>query len=875
MGPLDNTSYSDAVHEYGVAKVRPFRTRLARACTRKIYAPKFPGQRVAWLSNMKSPINVYVNTNGSYRRGGVVAATGGRLLRSSSSENLTPEAVDGRQFSGTKQHATARKTNFRIASWNVDTLTGKAVEVAVAFHRRKVDIGCVQETRWKGEGTRRYGKSGDSFKVFFMGGKESAAGVGVFVAEKWEKAVVAVNRFNERMMSVKLKIGERILNVFSVYAPQGGRPEREKETFWIELLDLLDKIPEEELLFVAGDFNGHIGNTKGGYEGVHGGFGFGVRNVEGDRILEAALTLDLTVCNSCFKKGKAMLVSYASGGVESTVDYVLMRQRDRYMLKDAKMINGEECVLKHKLLVVDLIIKDKESRKDKFVPKLKVWLLRENKYKEKFAERMREKDFTLDEAENVNGKWLRMKKQWKDIAEEVVGWTKGKSRHRETWWWNDIVEKAVEQKKKAYKDWFRDKNEINLESYKNAKREARREVAIAKSNKGKEIVDNWKLDENPGRVFRIAKRLGKERQDIEGVKCLRSDSGKIVTNEVDIKETWRIYMEKVMNEEFDWKRNIESVKKEGPASRITESEVYNALKSMKLGKAPGLSGVVSEMFIAGEDVSVVWLTDLCNGIIKEGHIPEDWKSSVSIPIYKGKGDPMDCGSYRGVKLLEHPMKLVEKVLEKRIRAQVHIDEMQFGFMPGRGTTDAIFIARQLQEKYLDKKKDLYFAFVDLEKAFDRVPREVTRWALRQVGVEEWLVQTVLAMYEEAKTVVRTPCGDSAGFTVNVGVHQGSILSPLLFVIVMEAITRGSRKGLPWELLYADDLILVAESVEELRRKLHSWKVSLEEKGMRVNIKKTKVMVCGRRGKEGVHEKSGKFPCGICGKGVGSRLHGMQ
>ena len=67
------------------------------------------------------------------------------------------------------------------------------------------------------------------------------------------------------------------------------------------------------------------------------------------------------------------------------------------------------------------------------------------------------------------------------------------------------------------------------------------------------------------------------------------------------------------------------------------------LKSMKLGKAPGLSGVVSEMFIAGEDVSVVWLTDLCNGIIKEGHIPEDWKSIISIPIYKGKGDPMDCG----------------------------------------------------------------------------------------------------------------------------------------------------------------------------------------------------------------------------------------
>ena len=69
---------------------------------------------------------------------------------------------------------------------------------------------------------------------------------------------------------------------------------------------------------------------------------------------------------------------------------------------------------------------------------------------------------------------------------------------------------------------------------------------------------------------------------------------------------------------------------------------------------------------------------------------------------------------------------------------------------------------------------MYFAFVDIEKAFDRVPREITRWALRQVRVEEWLVETVMAMYEKARTVVRTPCGDSESFTVNVGVHQGSV-----------------------------------------------------------------------------------------------------
>ena len=110
-----------------------------------------------------------------------------------------------------------------------------------------------------------------------------------------------------------------------------------------------------------------------------------------------------------------------------------------------------------------------------------------------------------------------------------------------------------------------------------------------------------------------------------------------------------------------------------------------------------------------------------------------------LPIYKGKGDPMECGSYRGIKLLEDAMKVVERILKHRIRQQMVIDDMQFGFMKGKGTTDRIFMARQLQENFRVKGKKLYFGIVDLEKAFDRVPREVISWAMRKLGVEEWLV----------------------------------------------------------------------------------------------------------------------------------------
>jgi len=210
------------------------------------------------------------------------------------------------------------------------------------------------------------------------------------------------------------------------------------------------------------------------------------------------------------------------------------------------------------------------------------------------------------------------------------------------------------------------------------------------------------------------------------------------------------------------------------------------------------------------------------------------------------------------------MKVFERVLETRIRRRVKIDDMQFGFSPGKGTTDAIFLIRQIQEKYLAKKRELWIAFIDLEKAFDRVPRDVLWWALRCVGVEEWMVRVIMSMYEGATTAVKSKDGESKEFDVKVGVHQGS--DPLLFNIVLEALSMHFREGLPWELFYADDLALIAESREELMEKIMWWKNGMEEKGLRVNMGKTKVMKCQVRA--GQAENSGKWPCGVCRKGVG-------
>ena len=134
-----------------------------------------------------------------------------------------------------------------------------------------------------------------------------------------------------------------------------------------------------------------------------------------------------------------------------------------------------------------------------------------------------------------------------------------------------------------------------------------------------------------------------------------------------------------------------------------------------------------------------------------------------VPVYKGKGNPLMCAQYRAIKLLEQPMKVLERVLGKN-RCQVSIDNMQFGFMPGKGITDAIFIMQQVHEKHQAKKIKLYNGCVDLEKAFDRVPSEVVRWALRKLGVDEWLIRTLMILYTEACTLIKTDDGISESLT---------------------------------------------------------------------------------------------------------------
>ena len=161
----------------------------------------------------------------------------------------------------------------RFGTWNVGSMTGRSGEVADALERRKVKVCCVQETRWKGEGTRILRtKTGGKYKLFWKGCSEGVSGVGVIVSEEFIDKVVEVTRVNERETDDgKTEWGKCLMNVVAAYAPQTGRSQEEKDNFWEAIWKLIEGIKKTERIMLGRDLNGHVGKESDGYEEVHGG----------------------------------------------------------------------------------------------------------------------------------------------------------------------------------------------------------------------------------------------------------------------------------------------------------------------------------------------------------------------------------------------------------------------------------------------------------------------------------------------------------------------------------------------------------------------------------------------------------------------------
>jgi hypothetical protein len=162
--------------------------------------------------------------------------------------------------------------------------------------------------------------------------------------------------------------------------------------------------------------------------------------------------------------------------------------------------------------------------------------------------------------------------------------------------------------------------------------------------------------------------------------------------------------------------------------------------------------------------------------------------------------------------MSHTMKLLERIIEHQLRKITNVTGNQFGFMPERLTMEAIFLIRLLMERCRKQKKDLHMVFIDLEKAYDKVPQNVMWWALQKYKVSTKYITLIKDMYDNVVTSVRTSDGDTNDFPINIGLYQGSAMSTYLFALVMDEVTRDIQGDIPWCMLFANDMVLVDGSM---------------------------------------------------------------
>ncbi|XGW18669.1 hypothetical protein V3C99_002905 [Haemonchus contortus] len=336
----------------------------------------------------------------------------------------------------------------RVGTLNMGSLTGKSREVADLMKRRNIQVLRLQDTRWKGAKAREIG---EGVKLYYNGDTTLLRnGVAIAVAESLKDSVSAVSRISSRIMAVRIDTKDGYWTIISVYAPQAGCPVYEKDEFYLNLDEAIRSVPEGDYLTIAGDMMGTSAVKGGDWKGYME-VGIGVRNEEGERVLDLAMAHDLAVCSTFFAKRRSQ-----------------------------KVLPGEELATQHRPLLADIAIElPKKSRTNPEGPIQRTW------------------------SKVILG-----------CAKETLGETRdGLRGDKEAWFWNDEVQRVVREKKLAYKRWQKTRALEGLAAYKTSKRLAKASVAKAKNMKVDALHEKLDCREGEKFVFRLAKARHRATQD--------------------------------------------------------------------------------------------------------------------------------------------------------------------------------------------------------------------------------------------------------------------------------------------------------------------------------------------------------------------------
>ena len=738
---------------------------------------------------------------------------------------------------GAKNHRVTAGYQRRL---HLATYNGRSMRLDHHLAELEVELGRINwhilglsEVRRQGEDTITL-ESGHLL-YFREGDQLSQGGVGFLVNKQLTSSVVEISSVSTRVAYLVLKLTDRYyLKVIQVYAPTSTCSDETAEAMYEDIAKAMHSTTKAHYNVVMGDFNAKVGLQERGESKV-GPFGLGRRNHRGQMLVNFLESQGLFLMNSFFEKKPQRKWTWQSPDnvTRNEIDFIMTDKR--HIFRDVSVISRFNTGSDHRLVRGTLNINLRAERIHMMRPTLRPTQLQAALGSEKFQLELQNRFDLLETTGTVDNKADEVVKALRDVSRRLFpSQRKSKVSKLSPETLGLMKERRELPSTQASSS---NKRALNLKIRKLTRRDLRcsntRDIKVA-------------IEQNRGsKVF--AQQLGRSH-----LTKLRTADGRIVTSKSEILE-----------EVEDFYGHLYSTRTAKPAEHsvddhraeltrhytedipdVDQCEIRAALEQLKNNKAPGDDGITTELHKAGGA--------LFNSVIQEGTTPGAWSGGAVVLFFK-KGDKSLLKNYRPISLLSHVYKLFSRVVTNRLARR--LDEFQppeqAGFRKGFSTVDHIHTVRQIVQKTEEYNQPLCMAFVDYEKAFDSIEIWAVLASLQRCRIDWRYIEVLRCLYDAATMTVQIQDKKTSPIQLLLlGVRQGDVISPKLFTNALEDVF----KTLDWtgqginvngeyisHLRFADDIVIVAETLEQLDRMLHGLNGASRRVGLGMNLDKTKVM----------------------------------
>ena len=719
----------------------------------------------------------------------------------------------GRVFKNNKA-----KIREEIVSQNLLGLKSEArlEEFFFSFKSRGLLAACVQETWRTGTDTLENG----GCLLFLSGLKEMKSnrgeqGVGIALGEHgvaaWKEAgSVLHNDFGGRIIAIRLQLRDargKLVCIFlvSAYCPIGSSDPEKWEEFLAQLDSCVARKVRGDVLLIGIDSNSSIGTMQRGENPTMtavGPHGCKHLNPAGERFRTYLEVNGLTAATTYFKKNVYGTWTHPRSKRLHQIDHFITSKSDFCRLTDAgcskPLVDSDHLAIMCKLKIKARLKKRNPAPRQKLL-KLDVTVLNDKSKSAEFCNKVMEK---FDNSAGDSDYYTRVSNSMMEAAKEVLP---AKPRAQPSWFVaaSEKLSKLIEERNNAMIVSFRYKTRSLTQRLRSARKNLK--VAVNEA-KNAWIKDKWNQLNKRHLLKGTAncwQALGEIKKGLSktapaAVKMMTKDDKSKCVSAEENSEVFRAHFEKLFDREPDCTKDFDHFPQLNSNTEIPDlpddKEIADACRSLK-NKAPGDSGLKPELWKA-------LLTDsrtfhLLKSLVLDFWIsevpPKQWMMGL-LRILPKKGDLSLPGNYRGIMLLETAYKIVSILLLNRLRpiAESLDHEQQCGFRPGRGCNDAVFTVKMAMKKRREHSKETWILFLDLVKAFDRVPRELLWQLLEKFGVPPKLVRLLKALHKDVIVKFEVE-GLEHEVNCTIGVKQGDILGPVLFIIFMAGVMSDWRK----------------------------------------------------------------------------------